>query len=65
MKKRLQAGWSECRQVSGVICLTRTAARVKEKLYKIVVRPAVMYGLETLTQTKKELFFRSDQHGED
>lgn len=56
VKKKVQAGWSECRQVSGVICLTRIAARVKEKLDKVVVRPADMYGLETLTLTKKRSF---------
>lgn len=32
----------------------RTAARVKEKLYKMVVRHAMIYELETLTLTKRQ-----------
>lgn len=37
------SGW---RQVSGVIGDRSIAARVKKKVYKILVRPAIMYGLE-------------------
>lgn len=37
------SGW---RQVSGVIGDRSIAARVKKKVYKMLVRPAIMYGLE-------------------
>ena len=45
MKKRAQAGWSGW-SVSGVICDRMVPARVKGNVYKRVVRPAVLYGLE-------------------
>lgn len=36
----------------GVICDKRIPARVKGTVYKRVVRPAVMHGLETVALTK-------------
>lgn len=36
------------RRVSRVIC-----DRVKENIHKMVVRPAILYGLETVALTKK------------
>ena len=55
VKKRVQAGWNGWRRVSGVICDRRLPARVKEKVYSSVVRPAMMYGLETVAVTKKQV----------
>ena len=49
VKKRVQAGWNGWRKVSGVICDRRLPARVKGKVYSSVVRPAMVYGLETVT----------------
>ena len=54
VKKRVQAGWSSWRRVSGVICDQRLSAKVKGKVYRMVVRPAMMYGLETVALTKKQ-----------
>ena len=48
IKKRVQAGWNGWRIVSGVICDRRLPARVKGKVYSSVVRPAMVYGLETV-----------------
>ena len=48
VKKREQAGWNGWRRVSGVICDKRLPARVKGKVYSSVVRPAMVYGLETV-----------------
>lgn len=53
LKKRVQGGWSGWRQVCGGIC-DRTAARLKGNVYKMVVRIAVMYGLEMLVLTKRQ-----------
>ena len=39
----------------GVICDSRLPARVKGKVYSSVVRPAIMYGLETVAVTKKQV----------
>ena len=48
-------GWNGWRKVSGVICNRRLPARVKGKVYNSMVRPAMMYGLETVAITKKQV----------
>ena len=55
VKKRVQARWNRWRRVSGVICDRRLSARVKGKVYSSVVRPAMVYGLETVAVTKKQV----------
>ena len=55
VKKRVQAGWNRWRKVSRVICDRRLPARVKGKVYSLVVRPAMVYGLETMELTKKQV----------
>ena len=54
-KKRVQAGWNGWRKVSGVICGKRLPTRIKGKVYSLVVRPAMVYGLETVAVTKKQV----------
>ena len=54
VKKRVQEGWNGWRRISGVIYDRRLPARVKGKVYSSVVRPAMMYGLETVAVTKKQ-----------
>ena len=46
--------WME-KSISGVICDRRLPARVKGKVYSLVVRPAMMYGLQTVAVTKKQV----------
>lgn len=46
-------GWSGWRGVSGVIYDRRISARVKKEVYKIVARPAMMYGLERVKLRKR------------
>ena len=41
MKKRVQAGWNGWRRMSGVICDRRVPARVKGKVYRVALRPAI------------------------
>ena len=55
VKKRVQAGWNGWRKVSKVICNKRLPAGVKEKAYSSVVRPAMVYGRETVPVTKKQV----------
>ena len=55
VKKRVQAGWNGWRRVSGVICDRRLPARVKGKVYSSMVRPVMVYGLETVEVTKKQV----------
>ena len=52
VKKRVQAGW---RRVSGVICDRRLPARIKGKVYRSVIRPAMLHGLDTVAVTKKQV----------
>ena len=51
----VQESWNRWRRVSGVICDRRLPARVKGKVYSSVVRPAMVYGLETVAVTKKQV----------
>ena len=55
IKRRVQAGWNSWRKVSGVICDKRLPARVKGKVHSLVMRPAMVYGLETVAVTKKQV----------
>ena len=51
----MQAGWNGWIRVLGVTCNKRLPARVKGKVYSSVVRPAMVYGLETVAVTKKQV----------
>ena len=53
IKRRVQAGWNGRRKVSGIICDRRLPDRVNRKVYSSVVRPKMIYGLETMAVTKK------------
>ena len=55
LKSRVQARWNGWRRVSGVICDRSLLARVKGKVYSSVVRPAMVYRLETVAVTKKQV----------
>ncbi|KAK3553761.1 hypothetical protein QTP70_009181 [Hemibagrus guttatus] len=54
VKKRMQAGWNGSRKVSGVLCDQKISARIKGKVYRTVVRPAMLYGLETVSLRKRQ-----------
>ena len=47
MTRRIQTGWQNWKRGSGILCDRRISLRVKGKVYKTVVRPAIMYGAET------------------
>ncbi|KAK3562743.1 hypothetical protein QTP86_006522, partial [Hemibagrus guttatus] len=54
VKKRVQAGWNGWRKVSGVLCERKISARIKGKVYRTVVRVAMLYGLETVSLRKRQ-----------
>ncbi|KAK3513451.1 hypothetical protein QTP70_015450, partial [Hemibagrus guttatus] len=54
VKKRVQAGWNGWRKLSGVLCDRKISARIKGKVYRTVVRPAMLYGLETVSLRKRK-----------
>ena len=41
-------------ETTGVICDKKISGRVKEELYKVLVKPAVMYEVETVAYTKRQ-----------
>ena len=49
----MQAGWQSRRRVSGVLCDRKLSARLKGKIYKSVVRPAMLYGMEIVAVTER------------
>ena len=53
VRRRIQAEWMSWKKVSGVLCDTKLSPRVKGKMYKSVVRPAMLYGMETMAATKR------------
>ena len=55
VRRRIQAGWISCRKVSGDLCDKKLSARVKGKMYKSFVRPAMLYGMETVALTKRQV----------
>jgi len=50
--RRITAGWHTWRNMSGILCDKRVPLYIKEKVYKVVVRPALLYGREALPITK-------------
>ena len=43
------------RKVSGVLCDRKLSPKVKGKMYKSVVRPAMLYGKETMAVTERQV----------
>ena len=43
------------KKVSGVLCDRKLSARVKGKMYKSIVRPAMFYGMETVAVTERQM----------
>ncbi|KAK3544421.1 hypothetical protein QTP86_011159 [Hemibagrus guttatus] len=54
VKKRVQAAWNGWRKVWGVLCERKISARIKGKVYRTVVRAAMLYGLETVSLRKRQ-----------
>ena len=55
VRRRIQPGWMSWKKVSGVLCDRKLSARVKGKIYKSVVRPAMLYGMETVAVKSRQL----------
>ena len=50
--KRIQAGWGVWRKVTGIMCDRKVPAAVKGRMYKTMIRPAMLYGMEAVAVTK-------------
>ena len=55
VRRRIQSGWMCWRKISGVLCDKKLSAKVKGKMYKSVVRPAMMYGMDTVAVTGRQV----------
>ena len=55
VRRRIQSGWMSWKKMSGVLCDRKLSARVKGKIYKSVVRPAMLYGMETVAVTERQV----------
>jgi alpha-glucosidase (family GH31 glycosyl hydrolase) len=53
--RRIQCSWNSWKKVSGVLCDRKLPDKVKGKLHKTIVRPALLYGLETVPLTKVQM----------
>ena len=49
---RMSTAWMNWKRCSGVLCDRRMPVKLKGKVYKTVVRPALLYGAETWTTTR-------------
>ena len=49
--KSTQCGWNNWTKMSSVLCDKRVPQHVKGKIHKIIVQPAMLYGMETMPVT--------------
>ena len=54
LNNQIQSGWNNWRKVSGVICDRKVPVKLKGRVHKAVVRPAMTYGLEAAPLKKTE-----------
>ena len=47
ISQRIKSAWYNWKKTSGVLCDKRISARLKGKVYKSVVRPALLYSSGT------------------
>ena len=52
ISQRVSAAWRNWKRCSGVLCDRRMPVKLKGKVYKTVVRPALLYGAETWATTR-------------
>ena len=52
ISQRVSSAWRNWKRCSGVLCDRRMPVKLKGKVYKTVVRPALFYGAETCATTR-------------
>ena len=55
LNKRTQCGWNNWRKISGVLCDKRVPPHVKGMIHKMIVQPAMLYGVETVLVTSSQV----------
>ena len=51
--KRIQAGWGAWRKITRVLCYRRVLSKLKGRLYKVMLRPAMLYRMEVVSTMKR------------
>lgn len=51
---RINTGWMKWRELTGVLCDSKMPVRIKGKVYKTAVRPAMMHGAECWPLKKQQ-----------
>ena len=54
MTHAILSGWNNWKRESGVLCDRRLCLRVKRKVFKTIVRPAMVYAAETWAVKKSQ-----------
>ena len=54
LTRSIQSGWNRWRKCSGVLCDSRMPVKLKSKIQRQVVRPAMLYSSETWATRKKD-----------
>ena len=50
---RIRIGWMKWKEVSGVMCDRKMPVKLKDKVFKTIIRPAMTYGSECWAVKKK------------
>ena len=53
-RRGFRAGWGTRRKITTVLCDRRVPPKLNGRLYKVMVRPAMLYGIEALTVTERQ-----------
>ena len=54
VNRRIQAGWNNWRKMSGILCDKKVPNRVKGKILKTVVQPAMLFSIGTVPLSKRQ-----------
>jgi hypothetical protein len=46
VRHRISTGWLKWRQASGILCDKKVPQKLKGKLYRMAIRPTMLYGAE-------------------
>ena len=55
VRRMIQAGLMSWEKMPGVLCDRKLSAKVKDKMYKSVVRPAMLYGMKIVAVTERQV----------
>ena len=53
--RRIQAGWGAWKKLTGANFDRREPLKLNGRLYKVVIRPALLYGMGTVLFTKGQI----------